>query len=116
MLHGVADYRDFINNAPTKQVAKQLQADYAISSQQRGETSVLPSLTALYMPKWSSSRAQEVARCMWPEFAIYWKREVLQWNYDSMITSIRDQIRNSRHEMTAADGLTESSGWPTWER
>ncbi|KAE9578318.1 hypothetical protein CGMCC3_g5573 [Colletotrichum fructicola] len=108
MLLELSDFRDFIDNAPVEEVARQLQADHDLSKhdQSKGtETAGLPSLTALYMPKWPSTRAVEVARCIWPEgWGQTWDRQIAGWRYNSMIKSIKDRLKKPQQK-EAADGL-----------
>ncbi|EQB44896.1 hypothetical protein CGLO_16295 [Colletotrichum gloeosporioides Cg-14] len=103
MLLELSDFRDFIDNAPVEEVARQLQADHDLSKET--ETAGLPSLTALYMPKWPSARAVEVAKCIRPEgWGQRWDRQMAGWRYASMIKSIKDRLKKPQQK-EAADGL-----------
>ncbi|KAK2764700.1 oxidoreductase [Colletotrichum kahawae] len=103
MLLELSDFLDFIQNAPAEEVARQLQADRDLSK--GTETTRLPSLTALHMPKWPSARALEVARCIWPwGERRQWERRFTGWQYDDMIKSIKDRLKKP-HQEQAADGL-----------
>ncbi|CAI0651549.1 unnamed protein product, partial [Colletotrichum noveboracense] len=108
MLLELSDFRDFIDNAPVEEVARQLQADHDLlkHNQSKGTgTAGLPSLTALYMPKWPSARAVEVARCIWPEgWGQTWDRQIAGWRYNRMIKSIKDRLKKPQQK-EAADGL-----------
>ncbi|KAI8295416.1 hypothetical protein K4K56_012049 [Colletotrichum sp. SAR 10_98] len=108
MLLELSDFRDFIDNAPLEEVARQLKADHDLSKHglSKGtETARLPSLTALYMPKWPSARAVDVARCIWPGgWGQTWDRQIAGWRYNSMIKSIKDRLKKPQQK-EAADGL-----------
>lgn len=77
-----ADYRRYIEAEDPKVIAKQLVADFGISKNDSCVGTVFPSLTALYMPSYSSTRTREVASHIWPELAdeglrkIYWEDAV----------------------------------------
>lgn len=64
-----ADYRQYIENEEPSVIAKQLLADIEISKNDSCSGTVFPSLTALYMPPFSSTRTRQVALNMWPEMA-----------------------------------------------
>lgn len=77
-----ADYRRYIEDEDPEVIAKQLLADFQISKNDSSLGTVFPSLTALYMPPFSSTRTREVASHMWPELEdgelkrIYWEDSV----------------------------------------
>lgn len=77
-----ADYRRYIENSHPIVTAKQLLADFEISRNDSCGRTVFPSLTALYMPSFSSTPTRDVASLMWPEMAddevrrIYWEDSV----------------------------------------
>lgn len=77
-----ADYRQFIESGDSKFIAKQLLADFELSKQDATVRTVFPSLTALYMPSFSSLRTQQMALIMWPDLVdnavrqIYWEDAV----------------------------------------
>jgi NAD(P)-dependent dehydrogenase (short-subunit alcohol dehydrogenase family) len=62
------DIKEFIEKESAEVVAKQLQADSKVAVETLGKR--LPSLVALYMPSFSSTRAREVAALMWPNVDI----------------------------------------------
>ncbi|KAG6356558.1 hypothetical protein INS49_014431 [Diaporthe citri] len=77
-----ADYRRYIEAEDPKVIGKQLLADFGISKNDSCIRTVFPSLTALYMPSYSSTRTREVASYIWPEMVdeelrkIYWEDAV----------------------------------------
>lgn len=77
-----ADYRRYIEVEDPKVIGKQLLADFGISKNDWCIRTVFPSLTALYMPSYSSTRTREVASHIWPELEdeelrkIYWEDAV----------------------------------------
>ncbi|KAK7724998.1 hypothetical protein SLS63_008400 [Diaporthe eres] len=77
-----ADYRRYIEAEDPKVIGKQLLADFGISKNDWCIRTVFPSLTALYMPSYSSTRTREVASHIWPELEdeelrkIYWEDAV----------------------------------------
>lgn len=62
-----ADYRRYIETEDPRVMATQLLEDFQISKNDSCIRTVFPSLTALYMPSYSSTRTREVASHMWPE-------------------------------------------------
>ncbi|KAH8772744.1 oxidoreductase [Diaporthe sp. PMI_573] len=64
-----ADYRQYIDKEDPRVIAKQLLADFEISRNDSCIRTVFPSLTALYMPPFLSTRTRQVALNMWPEMA-----------------------------------------------
>lgn len=79
-----ADFRQYIDTEDPMVVAKQLLADFEISRNDSCTRTVFPSLTALYMPPYSSMRTRQVALNMWPELVdddvrrIFWEDAVLK--------------------------------------
>lgn len=77
-----ADYRRYIETEDPRVMAEQLLEDFQISKNDSRVGTVFPSLTALYMPPYSSTRTREVASHIWPELAdeelrkIYWEDAV----------------------------------------
>jgi NAD(P)-dependent dehydrogenase (short-subunit alcohol dehydrogenase family) len=77
-----ADYYQYIENGDPEAIAKQLVADFEISKNDSCLQTGFPSLTALYMPPFSSTRTRQVASRMWPEPVddeirkIYWEDAV----------------------------------------
>lgn len=79
------DYRSYVASQPVQVIAEQLLADREICEATTTSGLTLPSLTALYMPPYSSQRTREVAKCVWPDMDI----AVLQFLWDGMIKKIK---------------------------
>lgn len=79
------DYHRYIASEPVEVIAKQLLADRQISGLTKTCSSELPSLTALYMPPYSSQRTREVAECVWPDMDVV-ARQLL---WEEMIKKIK---------------------------
>lgn len=98
-----ADYRHFIETETPEVIARQLLADGA---ECRAGAARLPSLLALYMPKFSAARplAGEVTRHMIPDCHV----SVRQLVYDDTLAKIRNWLRNAG--ASPADDLMPAYG------
>lgn len=79
------DYHHYIASEPAQVIAEQLLADRQLSEVTRTCSSKMPSLTALYMPTYSSQRTREVAKCVWPDM----DNGVRQLLWDEMLKKIK---------------------------
>lgn len=92
------DFKEYVDKEPPEVVARQLRADAELCGRDLDKN--LPSLVALYMPSFSSSRARDVATIMWPDVDIS-VREIL---YEEMIKKIRHGLERARPVSPPEDG------------
>lgn len=77
-----ADYRQYIEAEDPETIAEQLLVDFELSRQDSTVSTAFPSLTALYMPPFSSKRTRDVVSKMWPRLVddavrqLYWEAAV----------------------------------------
>ncbi|KAF9871878.1 hypothetical protein CkaCkLH20_10510 [Colletotrichum karsti] len=108
VLLEASDFQDFIENSAAESVAQQLRADLKVSKE--GKTSELPSLTALYMPEFSSPRAKEIAKSIWADESLH--ISVRQMLYEQMLETIKKQLSKDA-KMDTADGQGEVQSYET---
>ncbi|KAF6808027.1 hypothetical protein CSOJ01_07795 [Colletotrichum sojae] len=96
-----ADFRRFIDDSYTFQVAEQLKAD--LKSSRKG-TGKLPSLVALYLPPFSSPHAREIAADMCPKADL--RSGVRQMMYEEMVKTIKGRL-SQPHDVDLQDGQGE---------
>lgn len=71
-----SDYRRYIEAQDSRLIAEQLVADFRISKDDSCPGTEFPSLTALYMPPFSSMQTQQVAEYIWPDLAVEGLRKI----------------------------------------
>ncbi|KAI1327982.1 NAD(P)-binding protein [Xylariaceae sp. FL0255] len=85
LLIDSSDHEQFVAHESPRVVARQIRIDLA---QCNGESSPhLPSLLALYLPPWGSSRAREIAACLLPR-SKHLSDELLRLGYEGRIEKI----------------------------
>lgn len=87
----VEDHLYYISDQPAKIIAEQLLADREVIEDMSTTRTRLPSLVALYMPPYSSTRTREIAEHVWPQMDV----TVRQILWDDMIKIIKTGLERA---------------------